>query len=235
MAVVDRFSGPWSSKMLRASSRLAAWLDAVLHRAPALGWGRSRPIGRDRTCPAGSSGSRATRVTPRWRWKRPLSAMGPPIGPPSMPTVDLVAAVHIAEKSYYEQLNREFEGYDAVLYELGGPRRIARCLSRARRQRSSDLAVAERHQGPLGAGVPTARDRLRAQEHDPCRHVARPVCRVDAASAARASWACLCGCLGYAMTRQSESDAGASNGQLLLAPVRQESHLGLEADFRRAV
>ena len=32
--------------------------------------------------------------------------------------VDLVAAVHIAEKSYYQQLNREFRGYDAVLYEL---------------------------------------------------------------------------------------------------------------------
>ena len=37
------------------------------------------------------------------------------------PTVDLVAAVHIGEKSYYEQLNREFEGYDAVLYELVAP------------------------------------------------------------------------------------------------------------------
>ena len=33
------------------------------------------------------------------------------------PTVDLVAAVHMAEKSYYEQLNRRFEKYDAVLYE----------------------------------------------------------------------------------------------------------------------
>lgn len=37
------------------------------------------------------------------------------------PTVDLVAAIHIADKSYYAQLNREFEGYDAVLYELVAP------------------------------------------------------------------------------------------------------------------
>ncbi len=37
------------------------------------------------------------------------------------PTVDLVAAVHIADKSYYEQLNREFRTYDAVLYELVAP------------------------------------------------------------------------------------------------------------------
>jgi hypothetical protein len=33
-------------------------------------------------------------------------------------TVDLVSAVHVADKSYYRQLNREFDGYDAVLYEL---------------------------------------------------------------------------------------------------------------------
>jgi hypothetical protein len=36
-------------------------------------------------------------------------------------TVDLVAALHIAEKSYYDQLNREFASYDAVLYELVAP------------------------------------------------------------------------------------------------------------------
>jgi hypothetical protein len=32
-----------------------------------------------------------------------------------------VAAIHIADKSYYDQLNREFKGYDAVLYELVAP------------------------------------------------------------------------------------------------------------------
>jgi len=37
------------------------------------------------------------------------------------PTVDLIGAVHVAEKSYYEQLNREFRSYDAVLYELVAP------------------------------------------------------------------------------------------------------------------
>jgi len=37
------------------------------------------------------------------------------------PAVDLVAAVHIAEKSYYQQLNREFQKYDVLLYELVAP------------------------------------------------------------------------------------------------------------------
>ena len=33
------------------------------------------------------------------------------------PTVDLVAAIHIADAAYYKQLNREFTKYDAVLFE----------------------------------------------------------------------------------------------------------------------
>ena len=35
--------------------------------------------------------------------------------------VDLVSAVHVADKSYYEALNKRFEGYDVVLYELVAP------------------------------------------------------------------------------------------------------------------
>ncbi|GIW93714.1 MAG: hypothetical protein KatS3mg110_1755 [Pirellulaceae bacterium] len=36
-------------------------------------------------------------------------------------TVDLVAAIHIGERSYYEELNRRFAAYDAVLFELVAP------------------------------------------------------------------------------------------------------------------
>ena len=32
--------------------------------------------------------------------------------------VDLVAAIHIGDQAYYEDLNRRFEAYDAVLYEM---------------------------------------------------------------------------------------------------------------------
>ncbi len=35
--------------------------------------------------------------------------------------VDLVAAVHMADREYYRQLNRQFEQYDVVLYELVAP------------------------------------------------------------------------------------------------------------------
>jgi predicted regulator of Ras-like GTPase activity (Roadblock/LC7/MglB family) len=44
-----------------------------------------------------------------------------PAGDSRTPTVDLVAAVHIADAAYYKQLNREFQAYDAVLYELVAP------------------------------------------------------------------------------------------------------------------
>jgi hypothetical protein len=37
-------------------------------------------------------------------------------------TVDLVGVVHIADRPYYEQLNRELAKYDVVLYELVAPK-----------------------------------------------------------------------------------------------------------------
>ena len=38
--------------------------------------------------------------------------------------VHLVAAVHVADKAYYEELNRIFEKYDALLYEMVKPREV---------------------------------------------------------------------------------------------------------------
>jgi hypothetical protein len=43
------------------------------------------------------------------------TAAGQPI------SVDLVAAVHVADAAYYEDLNHRFEKYDALLYELVAP------------------------------------------------------------------------------------------------------------------
>ena len=36
-------------------------------------------------------------------------------------TVDLIGAVHIGERAYYEELNRRFDQYDVLLYELVAP------------------------------------------------------------------------------------------------------------------
>jgi len=44
-----------------------------------------------------------------------------PAGGEKSVEIDLVAVVHVGEKAYYERLNKEFEKYDAVLYELVAP------------------------------------------------------------------------------------------------------------------
>jgi hypothetical protein len=36
-------------------------------------------------------------------------------------TVDLIAAVHVGDKAYYEKLNKQMERYDVLLYELVAP------------------------------------------------------------------------------------------------------------------
>lgn len=41
-------------------------------------------------------------------------------------SVELVGAVHIADKAYYEKLNERFRGYDALLFEMIGGERLAR-------------------------------------------------------------------------------------------------------------
>ncbi len=38
--------------------------------------------------------------------------------------VDLVGAIHIADKAFYHRLNKEFEKYDVVLYELVAPKGV---------------------------------------------------------------------------------------------------------------
>jgi hypothetical protein len=35
--------------------------------------------------------------------------------------VDLIATIHVADEAYYQELNRQFRNYDAVLYELVAP------------------------------------------------------------------------------------------------------------------
>src|SRR5262245_4639124 len=35
--------------------------------------------------------------------------------------VDLIGAVHVGDRAYYDELNKLFEGYEVVLYELVAP------------------------------------------------------------------------------------------------------------------
>ncbi|MBT9582323.1 hypothetical protein IV102_03170 [bacterium] len=58
-------------------------------------------------------------------------------------TVDLVGAVHMAEKDYYKQLNREFTGYQAVLYELIAPHEGERLIPQAGDETDNPLSATQ--------------------------------------------------------------------------------------------
>jgi len=60
-------------------------------------------------------------------------------------TVDLIGAIHVADKAYYERLNARFPIYDALLYEMvGGPiqQREARQAEAAEDELSSEETAA---------------------------------------------------------------------------------------------
>ena len=75
-------------------------------------------------------------------------------------TIDLIGAVHIGEKAYYDELNKEFEQYEVLLYELVAPKEGARAQGGRQRQRPSGGAVAERHEGHARCGTPAGIHRL---------------------------------------------------------------------------
>jgi hypothetical protein len=60
-------------------------------------------------------------------------------GPAKGVSVDLFAAVHVAEPSYYQHLNSEFKKYDAVLYELIAPEE--KNLARRIKEQKSSVSV----------------------------------------------------------------------------------------------
>jgi len=64
---------------------------------------------------------------------------------PSGQIVDLMAVIHIADDTYYQQLNSRFPAYDSVLFELvGDPKRLTA---------SAPLTAEERKTQPMGSGV----------------------------------------------------------------------------------
>jgi hypothetical protein len=57
------------------------------------------------------------------RFAKPRSGAksGDTANPGDAATIDLIGAIHVADKSYFDELNRRFRDYDAVLYELVAP------------------------------------------------------------------------------------------------------------------
>jgi len=142
-------------------------------------------------------------------------------------SVDLVGAVHIGEKSYYAQLNREFEKYDAVLYEL-----VADESSKTPRPGDSGSRhpvslVQNGIKDLLGLefqleGIDYARKNMVHADMSPEEFATSMRNRGESLTTM------LMRMLGYAMSRQSEAGEGAGDGQLLLAFFNKNRTLALK-------
>lgn len=132
------------------------------------------------------------------------------------PTVDLIAAVHIADKGYYNQLNRLFTDYDAVLYELvapegtrvpkGGAAQNSHPVSALQRLMSSTLEL--QHQ--LEGIDYTAKNLVHADMSP--EQFSRSMERRG-----ESVWNMMFRMMGYAMARQSGDAGGSSDLRMLMA------------------
>jgi hypothetical protein len=201
--------------MLTAQPRLAAYLLLLLTAA-------STPAAEDHTQPQGENASgRFVRLVrdpydALLALETPIIRLTPADGSRRGLCVDLVAAVHIAEKSYYEQLNREFKDYDAVLYELVAP---------------EEFSVPR--QGDPGGSHPISllqngmKDllglefQLQSIDYTRKNMVHADMSPDQFAESMRkrgeSTMTILVRMLGYAMSQQDESNRGANGGNLLLA------------------
>ena len=61
--------------------------------------------------------------------------------------VDLIGAVHIGDKAYYEELNKIFKGYDRVLYEMVKPEKMDPAKRRDPKRKRSGISTLQNFMG----------------------------------------------------------------------------------------
>ena len=61
--------------------------------------------------------------------------------------VDLIGAVHIGDKAYYEELNKSFKGYDRVLYEMVKPKEMDPAKPRGPKRKQSGISTLQNFMG----------------------------------------------------------------------------------------
>ncbi|MBU4273924.1 MAG: hypothetical protein KKA28_18995 [Planctomycetes bacterium] len=143
------------------------------------------------------------------------------------PTVDLVAAVHIADPEYYRQLNREFSGYDAVLYEL-----VATDESKTPRPESSigNHPISLLQSGMKNLlelefqlkGIDYTRKNMVHADMSPEQFARSMRQRGESMTTMFARM------LGYALSKPNQSSVGSGNAQLLAALFDKNRELALK-------
>lgn len=142
------------------------------------------------------------------------------------PTVDLVSAVHVAEKSYYTQLNRLFEKYDVVLYELVAPEGTRIPKGGPVGSQSSVSMVQTGLTGLLGLEF-----QLRAIDYTRANFVHADMSPEQFAASmdqrGESMFQTFARMFGYALARQ-QGDAGASDAGVLVALMSKDRTLALK-------
>lgn len=116
---------PTIEKPMRQISLLALWLSALVGLVSRLGADEAgkKPAG-DRPAAGAADESKFIRLR-RDANDRPAAMETATVTFTSKDrpgvSIDLIGAVHIADRSYYDDLNKQFEKYDVVLYELVAP------------------------------------------------------------------------------------------------------------------
>jgi len=141
------------------------------------------------------------------------------------PDVDLISAVHVAEKSYYRRLNKEFADYDVVLYELVAPKGTR--IQKTRGQSRSAVSMLQR-------GIKTMLElefQLEQIDYTAPNMVHADMSPAEFAESMQRKGETVLGTflrmLGYAMARQQASGS-ASDAQLLFALFDKNRALALK-------
>jgi len=140
----------------------------------------------------------------------------PAAGDRGTPTVDLVAALHIADSAYYRQLNREFQGYDAVLYELVAPEE-SKAPKPGDRRSDNPLSLLQNGMKDLLdlefqlKGIDYTRKNLVHADMSPDQFAQSMRQRGESA------WTMLGRMMAYALAKQNQTGADLSGAELLAA------------------
>ncbi len=125
--------------------------------------------------------------------------------------VDLIGAIHIADRAYYQELNRLFDQYDALLYELVAPKGI------------------QPQRGRAGLYAPIARflglaDQIEEIDYEKRHFVHADMSPQEFAASMRKKkeslWKMFFKLMGASLAQQATS--GTSDAELLVALLRQD-------------
>jgi len=142
------------------------------------------------------------------------------------PTVDLVAAVHVADRTYYDQLNKEFQAYDAVLYELVAPKGAP--VAKGSKQSGSLITVLQKGM----KDVLQLEYQLDIIDYTRTNMVHADMSPEQLAQAMRdrgeSAWSMLLRLFEYTLARQGQAAGGSSDLNLVLALFDKDRSLALK-------